>query len=327
MINKKLFIRADGNSEIGYGHIIRCLALAEMLSRHFECIFVTRFDHSFLSEKIKQVCKQYILIEEENHRTTFFNLLGASDFVLLDNYFFTSEDQQTIKNKGCKLICIDDLHDKHYYADLVINHSIGISPDRFSTEKYTQLALGFEYALLRGAFRKPINYQTKGNHVFISFGGGDTTDFITRIMTTLLEQKSSFDKIHWVLGASNRVDSFSSNWFKNERIVIHEKLDAQEMVRVMDCCSYAIVPASSILIECLSRKIKVITGYYVPNQEKLYKNLVDCDFVVGLGDLSKGAELKEQLIQKMNLILDWESACHIDFTKVDERILNLFLNL
>ena len=40
---KKILFRADGNEEIGYGHVIRSLALADMLKENFECIFVTRF--------------------------------------------------------------------------------------------------------------------------------------------------------------------------------------------------------------------------------------------------------------------------------------------
>ena len=47
----KIYIRADGNSGIGLGHVIRSLALAEMLKEDFNCIFATRFLTDHINEK------------------------------------------------------------------------------------------------------------------------------------------------------------------------------------------------------------------------------------------------------------------------------------
>ena len=38
-MRRKIIFRADGNSEIGLGHIMRCLALAEMLEGDFDMSF------------------------------------------------------------------------------------------------------------------------------------------------------------------------------------------------------------------------------------------------------------------------------------------------
>lgn len=47
---QKIYFRADAGAEIGYGHFIRTLALADMLKDDFSCVFVTQFsDH--ISEK------------------------------------------------------------------------------------------------------------------------------------------------------------------------------------------------------------------------------------------------------------------------------------
>ena len=88
--------------------------------------------------------------------------------------YYATEYQQQIKDKGCKLVCIDDIHDKHYVADVVINHAPGLDKNNFSVEPYTKLCLGLDYVLLRKPFlEKPIaaNKEIKYNKVFICFGG------------------------------------------------------------------------------------------------------------------------------------------------------------
>ena len=39
---QKIYFRADAGAEIGYGHFIRTLALADMLKDDFSCVFVTQ---------------------------------------------------------------------------------------------------------------------------------------------------------------------------------------------------------------------------------------------------------------------------------------------
>lgn len=71
--------------------------------------------------------------------------------MVLDNYFFTTDYQRAIKEKGCCLVCVDDMHDKHYVADVVINHGL-TDESLFDVEPYTKLCLGFDWALLRHPF-------------------------------------------------------------------------------------------------------------------------------------------------------------------------------
>jgi len=50
-------LRADGNAQIGLGHISRCMALAEMLSVEFDCVFVTKNIPKSVEYQINKVCK------------------------------------------------------------------------------------------------------------------------------------------------------------------------------------------------------------------------------------------------------------------------------
>jgi spore coat polysaccharide biosynthesis predicted glycosyltransferase SpsG len=74
----------------------------------------------------KKNCK-CIPLSEINHFDVFLSFLKGDEIVFLDNYFFTTDYQREIKERGCKLVCIDDMHDEHYVADVVLGFCRGSS--------------------------------------------------------------------------------------------------------------------------------------------------------------------------------------------------------
>ena len=44
-MKQRIYFRADAGREIGYGHFIRTLALADMLKDDFDCVFVLSLIH------------------------------------------------------------------------------------------------------------------------------------------------------------------------------------------------------------------------------------------------------------------------------------------
>ncbi|MEO5907505.1 MAG: hypothetical protein ABIQ11_12315 [Saprospiraceae bacterium] len=59
-LKKKVFFRADGNSRIGLGHIIRSLALAEIISENFHITFLIQSPDDYLTTEIRKVCDELI---------------------------------------------------------------------------------------------------------------------------------------------------------------------------------------------------------------------------------------------------------------------------
>ena len=122
-MKRKILFRADAGAEIGYGHFIRTLALADMLKDDFECVFYTQTPSEYQRKECEKVCRLVELPADETRFQLFLDVLNVEDIVVLDNYFYTAEYQKAIKGKGCKLVCIDDMHDKHYVAD-VLNYDL-----------------------------------------------------------------------------------------------------------------------------------------------------------------------------------------------------------
>lgn len=244
---KKIYFRADASPRIGYGHFIRSLALVEVLKDYFDCTFFTVSPTRYQLNELGKICK-CIILNQEGGLESFLNYLTGEEIVVLDNYFFTTDYQCRIKEKGCKLVCIDDMHDKHYVADVVINHGIADS-SLFSIEAYTQLCLGLQWTLLRKPFLQLVNsnQKEKGNW-FISFGGSDPYNLTERFVRLVYHRKE-VKCVSVVIGdAYQYLDSL----WKYRKVTIYKNLSASQMATLMQQCEYAILPSSGICIEALS---------------------------------------------------------------------------
>ena len=186
MVNKrKICFRADASAEIGYGHFIRTLALADMLKDDFECVFYTQSPTEYQRKEAEKVCELVALPADHSRFQLFLDCLKGDEIVVLDNYFYTTDYQMAIKAKGCKLVCIDDMHDKHYVADAVVNHGFVKEAD-FSKDGNTQLYIGPSYALLRSPFLKADNtIKRNDNRWVVCFGGSDQNDYTGKAVRQL----------------------------------------------------------------------------------------------------------------------------------------------
>ncbi|MDR2145849.1 MAG: UDP-2,4-diacetamido-2,4,6-trideoxy-beta-L-altropyranose hydrolase [Tannerella sp.] len=272
MIKQKVFFRADGNSEIGLGHVIRSLALAEMLKEDFDRVFATRFLTDYINTEARKVCNDIIkLPESDEHFDAFLSCLSGNEIVVLDNYFFDTDYQKAIKNKGCKLVCIDDIHDKHFVADVVINHAGGVRKESYIAAPYTYLFLGTDYALLRPEFLK----REEKNDTFsllICLGGADKENATLQILR-LLEDKQFPHQCYVVVGDAFQYQQDLINFQQTSKLNIEilKNLSAQKMADIMSQCRYAICPPSTVSCEYLSKRggelyLKLIAD----NQKDIY---------------------------------------------------------
>ncbi len=266
----KVYIRADGNSQIGLGHLVRCLALGHMLKDDFEIYFVCKEIPKSLEFELRQSGFSLVKIHTEGH---FFALLNKHDIVILDHYGLDGNYQKQIKEIGCKLVCIDDLYDKEFYADLIINHSPGINPEAYKAQPYTEFALGPQYALLRKSFLLAAkeNRQIKSiDTVFICFGGADPINLTLKILKVAL-YANVFKKVIVVTGSAyshiQELESFLSSYAS---VSHYNSVNEIVMAKLLQQSDLSIIPASGILFEALACGCSVITSYYIDNQKEIF---------------------------------------------------------
>lgn len=271
MIRRKIIFRADGNGSVGMGHFIRTLALAEMLKNDFACIFATQCPSEYQTYEIQKVCQDFFSLPEDNsHFETFLNELSGDEIVVLDNYYFDTEYQRRIKQQGCKLVCIDDMHNRHYIADAVINHAPGLHTEDFSCESYTTLCLGLEYVLLRKPFLNKLKQERKHRttieRIAVCFGGADGCNYTEKVCREIID--SGFHgKVTAIIGSAYQFKESLQN--VNENIAIKESLSAEHMAEEFWVNDFAVVPCSSVLFEALACRTPVITGAYTDNQRHI----------------------------------------------------------
>ena len=317
---RKIYFRADASATIGYGHFIRTLALANMLKDDFDCTFFTCHPTPYQVEEMEKVCP-FIPLQEETHSADFLSHLQGDEIVVLDNYFFTTDYQRAIKQKGCRLVCIDDMHDKHYVADVVINHGI-TNGNLFSTEPYTQLCLGYAWALLRLPFLQLPQIQRKNRKIekaIVCFGGSDKNDLTTRFVSFLQKEKT-VKQIIAIVGDKYQLDTLHCS----SKVSYQHNLSASEMSELFRQSDIAFVPTSTVCLEALSQQLPVVAGYYVDNQKEVYAEYAANNLIYPLGNLLNldFAEMNYSLIvEKIN------SLHTMDFSLVSLRYRRLFQNM
>lgn len=312
---KKICFRADASAQIGYGHFIRTLALADMLKDDFDCVFYTAEPSSYQIREMQKVCSYVPLIEKTKFED-FIAMLDGSEIVVLDNYFYTTDYQKEVRAKGCKLVCIDDMHDRHYVADLVINHAL-TEKELFDVELYTKLCLGFNYALLRAPFLKPLPDTRRKNQMVINFGGADPFKMTDHVVSLLLQMKLSYD-IVVILGETVYLSEDN-----RKHVTIRKNQTAEQMAELFETSAFGMLSASTVCIEALSRKLPMIIGYHVDNQEEIYRVLMESKSATGIGNWN---EITEGLLtDALTNIQDNNES--FDFIGIRQRYIDVFNSL
>ena len=296
MLNRKFYIRVDGSSEIGLGHLVRCSSLAHMIKNDFTVHFFCKNIPEGFVEELENSGFNIKLITSE---AEFLSALIGKEIVVLDHYGLDSGYQKKIKDIGCKLVCIDDLHDKEFFADLIINHAPLADSEDYEAQSYTRFAVGTNYALLRPEFLKlaktsEVRKIEKIDRILVCFGGSDYKNFTLKILEYIFEENL---EISLIIGTAYLHKDKLQEFIKkkgNNNIKVYSKLSAHEVARELAAADLAIVPASGILIEAMAVGVLIISGYYTENQQDIFNGLLDQNVFYSAGNFGRG-EIMEAL--------------------------------
>ena len=277
----KIYFRADGNATMGLGHVIRSLALAEMSNDIFDCHFIIRNPLETLETQILEVCTSILklpdTIDDLAEATSLAGRLQAGDVIVLDGYHFKKSYQQVFKNRGLKVVCIDDIHESHFVADAIINHAGGLKKWDYSFEKYTKLFLGVEYALVRKPFREAAKHKVeKPNNLFICLGGADPENHTLEVLQKV-EKTGEENTCYLVLGAAYLHQAELSKFLENTTLSVEllNNLSADDMVYYMNKCARAVTPPSTIAYEYLSTGGALFLKVIADNQININKYFLE----------------------------------------------------
>lgn len=316
-----LLIRADGSQEIGLGHLVRCMSLSSILYDQFN---ITFFCREILEPIELELDKWGINLIKIDHEDLFFDQLTDQSNVVLDGYSFDSVYQKRVWQKAGSLVCIDDLHDKEFYADLIINHAPGILEEYYKAQPYTKYGLGLKYALLRPAFLEAalkVNHSktTDSKTILICFGGSDRKNLTLKTLN-VISDFNQFKKIIIITGSAYSFKNELLRKINNDmNIEYHHALSGEEMAGAFLESDVAIVPSSGILFEALATGNIAISGTYTDNQKEVYSGFKELNAIIDAGEFSE-----EEIIKALHQIGTQKTEKKLIDGKSPERIRTLF---
>jgi len=292
------YIRCDGGTDIGMGHVVRCLALAQMLAEFFDVMFIVQETDNTIYQWIEQHGFPYLTITRCKEENTCASLLvdalnsiaKKGSIVVLDGYHFQTHHQHRLKEEGYRVVAIDDLHAWHHSADAILNHAPGMEGSVYKTESSTRLLLGADYALLRPTMllaAKQVRTIKQIQHFLISMGAADEKNF-TLFFAEILNTRFPNAHVHLLVSSINPnldlLRAFAEA--KTEKVSVHLNLSTEELTKLLLQSDVVICPASTISMEACAAGCTLITGYTADNQRGILAGLIKDDACFSLGNFA-----------------------------------------
>ena len=173
-------IRADGGTNIGMGHVMRTLVLAQTLRENHNVFYACKIDEP-CSDKylagIDLIQKQGFKVAKINENDEINELKKIrADCIITDSYDIDEEYFTALKKIFKISGCFDDECICSYYnVDFLINQNIYASIFDYRVNENTELMLGAEYVILREEFRALPDKVIKKSitDIMVTVGGSD----------------------------------------------------------------------------------------------------------------------------------------------------------
>ncbi|MDL2301550.1 UDP-2,4-diacetamido-2,4,6-trideoxy-beta-L-altropyranose hydrolase [Lachnospiraceae bacterium OttesenSCG-928-D06] len=299
-------IRADGNGTIGSGHLMRCLTIAEELSKRFHNKEAIRFCCSDeLSAKlpisygyeVDVLGTAYDKMEEELPLLT--ERYGdQSDFLLflVDSYYITQEYLKRLR-KIAPVFLLDDLGSTAYPVDVVINYNV--FADSYSYEKLyegsqTKYYIGSQYIPLREQFveaKGKEKSKTNMTHVLITTGGGDKEHIGSSILQAFIQSNETKTFHYHLVSGPFQPDYEKLKEWEKTYDNIHIYQNVSNMAKLMCDCDIAVTAGGTTIYELSSLGIPFICFSYADNQVPLTKYMKVNNVAGYAGDFRKNKEV------------------------------------
>ena len=308
----KFVFRADANSNIGQGHVMRCLSLADALEEMGNtCIFVTAKD-TLLSLFEKRGRKALILRTSYNETDKEIKELKEilskekADVLIADGYFFKPDYFIGLK-KAIKTVYFDDVYSYAYDVDCLINYNIYADEKKYREIYMTQkvnvpkLILGSTYAPLRIEFSDSKGVEIESiKEVMVSFGGADPLHLALLFIKSI--EKHDFTRdLHFkmVLGKMEPdLEEIKSLNIKNASILV----DINNMKEEIEKSDLVVSAAGSTQYEICACKRPCICFSMADNQVEGAKKFGESGAFVYVGDARDNDSFMDDLFEAIKKI-------------------------
>jgi UDP-2,4-diacetamido-2,4,6-trideoxy-beta-L-altropyranose hydrolase len=295
-----LYIRADADSKIGTGHVMRCIALAQAWQDQGNKVtFISHCESKALRERIKIEGCRFISLDhvfpDSCDLTSTLSILknececaDQKKWLVLDGYHFTPEYQRAIRDMGSRLLVIDDMnHLPYYYADILLNQNIHAPDLKYHCDKDTTLLLGARYVLLRREFLKYQNFKRqipdRAKNILVTLGGADPDNVTLKVIEALKLLDDSAIEAKIVIGPANPYRELLSDALTSSHFVSH-LLSNPLMPDLMAWADLAISAGGSTCWELAYLGVPFLAIILAENQRSIVISLDTKKVAINCGD-------------------------------------------
>ena len=260
-------IRSDSSSQIGLGHIMRDLVLAESLDGEvlFACQDLQGNIISSIPYKVK--------ILKTNDADELIALIQSLhvNLLIIDHYGIDAKFEQKVKvATGVKILCFDDTYQPHH-CDILLNHNISADKNRYKdlVPESCELRCGILYTLIRNEFKEEKKLiREKIYDVCIAMGGTDATNITLSILRALPQTL----QVSVLTTTSNTHLQDLQNYSEDKpHIALH--VNSSEVAKLLHQSRFAIVTPSVMVHEVLYMEVPFIAIKVATNQDDMYQYL------------------------------------------------------
>jgi UDP-2,4-diacetamido-2,4,6-trideoxy-beta-L-altropyranose hydrolase/UDP-4-amino-4,6-dideoxy-N-acetyl-beta-L-altrosamine N-acetyltransferase len=301
----QVVFRVDSSLQIGTGHLMRCLTLAECLKNDgIDMSFICRKNPGNLRDKI--IKKGFSLFELESpgkarHDNKLFHSKWLSvtqredanqckqilekikpDWLVVDHYALDHEWESDLKHLCTNIMVIDDLADRNHNCDLLLDQTFGRTAEHYIdlVPKICTLLVGTEYSLLRPDFLEWRSYsierrsQANLKNLLITMGGVDLENHTEEVLIKLDRCELPLDiNITIVLGSHYPHLESLKKRADRSKYTVNIKVDVENMAEIMANSDIAIGAAGSTSWERCCMGLPTIQIVLAENQKFLAERL------------------------------------------------------
>jgi len=311
---RRVMFRCDGGSipEIGTGHVVRCLLLADRLRKtnEFEVAFLMK-DYDGVKYVFDKGYKVYkIPLKKNELEETLRAIRDFSPEIFVVDKLATEENyMKKVKAAGVILITLDDLGPGQKYADMTINAI---------RESGVSLYEGPSYIILPEMKYKDLEMPRDCKRIFVSFGGYDHLNLTLKTIKAL-ENLNKKIEIVVVIGNiykhKNELNAFLKKAKRRYKVYFQPKRFGE----ILDRTDIAVVSGGATLFEAMARGVPSVTICQYEHQLKTAKRYERSGATICLGmgdsinedtiktkinDLIKNRALRKSLLENGMLLVD-----------------------
>lgn len=303
-----IYIRADANSHIGMGHIMRCLSIADAARDDGQDVKFIIADDT-VENLIKNRGFESIILHSDYEKMEDELPLWPKDnpdIVVVDSYYVTDAYFISLKKRISKGIIayMDDLLMFPYPIDVLINYNIYARKKDYevlyeNNNKKPQFMLGLDYTPLRKLFREleSKKQNEKVKDILISSGGSD----LEHVALSIVKARPHNYTYHILVGALN-VDLYEIKELASEQsnIIVHENVaDMQSLISEMDIVVSA---GGTTMYEICACGVPIITYISADNQMMCANAFTECRLALNIGDIRGKENVPSAIIKEIDCL-------------------------